>query len=278
VLLELEEAVRGAEARESAEQRSADAIRMLDDLFDEARKQADQTLANAIESHIDPYLQCVFGEAASARIARDERDGYSIALYRPQQGAEDFKSLSGGTKEQLATAVRLATAEILAPAFDGCLPIVLDDAFTNTDPERVRKLASMLFLASDRGLQVIIGTCQPEDYVDVPGKTVSMRPPRTQVAPSAREAVREEPAASIDRRVLEVGVEPKSPSGASSSDCEAFLAALQGLGGSSGNKSLRESLSWNEARYDQVKEQLLEAQRISLGRGRGGSVSLRGPL
>ena len=75
-----------------------------------------------------------------------------------------FGALSGGTKEQVAAAVRLAMAEVLAENYGGCLPLVFDDAFAYSDPERVQTLQRMLYLAADRGLQIIVLTCNPSDY------------------------------------------------------------------------------------------------------------------
>jgi uncharacterized protein YhaN len=55
-------------------------------------------------------------------------------------------------------------AEILAQSHEGCLPVVFDDAFAHSDPERVQKLLRLLDLAASRGLQVIVLTCTPADY------------------------------------------------------------------------------------------------------------------
>jgi hypothetical protein len=43
---------------------------------------------------------------------------------------------------------------------------------------------------------------------------------------------------------------------------------------SSGNTKLRESLGWESARYDSVKETLVGRGIIQTGKGRGGSVKL----
>ena len=53
------------------------------------------------------------------------------------------------------------------------------------------------------------------------------------------------------------------------------MAALSGLGGKSGNQSLRENLGWDEAKYTAVKDQLIAQNQIALGKGRGGSVALK---
>ncbi len=54
-----------------------------------------------------------------------------------------------------------------------------------------------------------------------------------------------------------------------------FLAALTRLGGSAGNKRLRETLGWDGRTYDDVKQALIDDGAIAPGRGRGGSVSVR---
>lgn len=55
-----------------------------------------------------------------------------------------------------------------------------------------------------------------------------------------------------------------------------FLAVLTELGGSAGNGRLRETLQWAEATYNGVKDDLVAEGVVTLGRGRGGSVSLAG--
>ena len=67
-------------------------------------------------------------------------------------------------REQLAAALRLSMADVLKEAHNGCLPLVFDDAFTNSDPERIDLVKRMLSTAVDRGLQVILLTCDPAAY------------------------------------------------------------------------------------------------------------------
>jgi uncharacterized protein YhaN len=77
-------------------------------------------------------------------------------------------------------------AEILAADHDGCLPVVFDDAFAYTDPERVQSLQRMLNLAALRGLQVIVLTCAPNDYSAFGAREVSIeRPVRTSPSDSS---------------------------------------------------------------------------------------------
>ena len=49
-------------------------------------------------------------------------------------------------------------ADVLKGGRDGCLPLMFDDAFTNSDPRRVDLVKQMLATAVDRGLQVILLT------------------------------------------------------------------------------------------------------------------------
>jgi hypothetical protein len=51
-----------------------------------------------------------------------------------------------------------------------------------------------------------------------------------------------------------------------------FIDALEKLGGSSGNKSLREELGWDEDLYWKVQGNLISEGRLAPGRGKGGSV------
>jgi len=53
-----------------------------------------------------------------------------------------------------------------------------------------------------------------------------------------------------------------------------FVAVLTELGGSVGNRRLRDALGWVEATYDAVKEELVAEGVVTTGRGRGGSVSI----
>jgi uncharacterized protein YhaN len=86
----------------------------------------------------------------------------------------EFSQLSAGAKEQVAAAFRLAMAEVLAEDYDGCLPVVFDDAFVNSDADRQRALQRLLDLAASRGLQVIVLACRPESYATLGAAIVAL--------------------------------------------------------------------------------------------------------
>lgn len=70
--------------------------------------------------------------------------------------------MSGGTREQVADAVRLALAELLSEQSEvSVLPVFFDDAFAYSDPDRVENIQRMLNRAALRGLQVTVLTCSP---------------------------------------------------------------------------------------------------------------------
>jgi DNA repair exonuclease SbcCD ATPase subunit len=147
-----------------SQQRHAKAIELLNQLFSSSREAIDRSLVQPLADRISGYLQCLFGLAAQVRVNLSETGIEGLELLRADDSTFNFQALSGGAKEQVAAAVRLAMAEILATDHDGCLPIVFDDAFAYADPERVQSLQRMLNLAALRGLQVIVLTCAPADY------------------------------------------------------------------------------------------------------------------
>jgi hypothetical protein len=73
--------------------------------------------------------------------------------------ADVIRALSVGTRDQLATLVRLTIAEQLEAA------IVLDDQLVHTDAGRMRWFVEA-FLKTALESQVIVLTCQPEGYVE----------------------------------------------------------------------------------------------------------------
>jgi len=120
-----------------------------------------------------------------------------------QDAAEPFDLLSGGTREQVAAAVRLAIAELLSADHDNALPVVFDDAFAYTDPKRVQTLQRMLDLGASRGLQIIVLSCNPADYAALGARQVNLKamasvPPNPPIA-SESQAERDTLSAAVLR-------------------------------------------------------------------------------
>ncbi|MEB3198395.1 MAG: AAA family ATPase [Candidatus Sericytochromatia bacterium] len=153
------------------------ALECLQAHFRDQRHQLVTRYTAPLTARIERYARCVFGPELQLVLESDATRGAigSIKLNRGLSFA--FAELSDGAKEQLAVAVRLAIAEVLAEAQGEGLPVVLDDAFTNADPVRVARLQGMLDLAAAQGLQVIVLTCTPRDYAALGAASVSLPPP-----------------------------------------------------------------------------------------------------
>jgi len=163
-----------ARARQETLALRSAALRRLHELYVQERQALSDQLTRPLAERVTGYLQRVFGPEAGILIAMDGATFSGLALGRGSAAAIGFDQLSGGAREQVAAAFRLAMAEILAQAHDGCLPVVFDDAFAYSDPERVRRLQAMLDLAARRGLQIILLTCAPGDYALLGAREVTL--------------------------------------------------------------------------------------------------------
>jgi hypothetical protein len=109
--------------------------------------------------------------------------------------------------------MRLAIAELLAEGSDGCLPIVFDDAFAYSDPDRVEGLQAMLDLAANRGLQVIVLTCNPRDYYRLGASEVTLSANRTSSnAGSSTPPIQRSTAAPLSLESRQANTSPRSAS------------------------------------------------------------------
>ena len=75
-------------------------------------------------------------------------------------GRRELERLSIGTREQLSTLFRLCLAERLRSA------LLLDDQLVQSDPDRLRWFRSALRQTASVGLQIIVLTCRPDDYLE----------------------------------------------------------------------------------------------------------------
>ena len=149
----------------SREKRRSEAIKLLHGLFEKSQAEIGASLTAPIAERVTRYLECVMGRGVKVGIDLSEPSKPSLEISRPGDPAPfAFAQLSGGAKEQVAAALRLAMAEILATGHDGCLPVLFDDAFANADPTRTHSLQLMLDQAATRGLQILVLSCTPADY------------------------------------------------------------------------------------------------------------------
>jgi ABC-type thiamine transport system ATPase subunit len=149
---------------------------MLHRLFLEEQRALSDQFTRPFAEKISGYLRCLFGPGTQAKVLLENNAFKRLEVARATHefGSCDFAGLSGGAKEQVAAAARLAMAEVLAQEHDQCLPLVFDDAFAYSDPQRVKNLQDMLGLAAERGLQVIVLTCNPSDYTSLGARQITI--------------------------------------------------------------------------------------------------------
>ena len=264
-----------AKEHRASVQRRADAIQLLHKLFLEEQHELADQFTRPFAEKITGYLQCLFGAGVSANLRLDNNEFDGLKIVRPGQGngTFEFENLSTGAKEQMAAAVRLAMAEVLAEDHDDCLPVVFDDAFAYSDSDRVTTLQRMLDRAATQGLQIIVLSCNPSDYAALGAKAITLtaEPTSHQLPPSEQPAAINQPS---DDFMDSPDDSPAPTRDVSDSQREALISALRLEGGPKGNLSLRQSLGWDAATYDSVKNDLVASGHLIPGRGRGGSVTL----
>lgn len=265
--------------RDSVE-RKANATKLLHQLFLEAKLALSEQLTRPFAQKIKGYLDCLFGAGVSVNIRLEESGFSSLEIVRPgrDSAAMTFECLSAGTREQIAAAVRLAMAELIAGGHDNCLPIVFDDAFTNCDPERIRALQSMLDRAARNGLQVVVLSCSPSDYASLGARTIFLSGQVDTGRLPADALIREslQPIALVEPDVVAPNVDTDMDTDGTVTDslCEDFISALRSAGGSKGSNGLRQQLGWDEAKFNAIKLELIASRQLTVGRGRGGVISL----
>jgi DNA repair exonuclease SbcCD ATPase subunit len=170
-----------AAAKLAVTRREAEATKLLASLFASKKQDVESQFVAPLSSRVADYLRTILGPDTAVDIAYSGGSFGKLSVARGEFGnvTWDFCSLSGGTREQVAAAFRLAMAEILAESHGGTLPVIFDDAFTNADADRQRKLQRLLDLAADRGLQVIVFSCTPEAYAGLGAHHVSLPSPLT---------------------------------------------------------------------------------------------------
>ena len=155
------------QAREERQaiERTATALQQLQRAFHGAQQQAASHYCAPLQMALRGYLEALVpGGAAEALLAFDPQQGFADLRLQRSRATFEFGQLSGGMREQLGAALRLALAEVLLGAYDGCLPLVLDDAFSNSDPQRQAGVLRMLERGVQQGVQILLFSCTPAAF------------------------------------------------------------------------------------------------------------------
>ena len=141
------------------------AIRLLRTTVEESRNAALAAVAAPVEVAATRTLQRIAGN----RLGRVQL-GEAFEPRQVMPGATDapvsIENMSGGEREQIYLATRLALADVLAK--DERRLVVLDDVLVATDAGRLARVTRILEEAGQR-LQVLILTCHPERYLGLTG-------------------------------------------------------------------------------------------------------------
>lgn len=155
----VQEAVEAAEQRERDLEIDADAWLLLRDTLRAVENEEGAHLGRALAGPIATK----FGELTDGRYKNLRLDAQlrteSVDMARGVAvGTDVLKALSVGTRDQLATLIRVTIADQLRAA------IVLDDHLVHTDPKRLEWFREVLTKTA-LNTQVIVFTCRPEDYL-----------------------------------------------------------------------------------------------------------------
>jgi DNA repair exonuclease SbcCD ATPase subunit len=148
------------------------AARHLHFLLEQKKQSATQSILAPLEAKLTSLFAELSG-ITSRKVFLDEN--LSVAgIGETREESHPFEWLSQGAKEQLLLCLRMAVAEELA--VNEPQTLILDDSFVNTDSNRHERLLKLLIKKSN-ALQMIVMTCHPERWSQIPGiKRLSIEP------------------------------------------------------------------------------------------------------
>ncbi|MGE0627605.1 MAG: AAA family ATPase [Hyphomicrobiaceae bacterium] len=153
----LKERLAGAQARVADLELEVSALSLLRDRLDCEHESLRETVMRPLVNRLQPLLEALF---PGARVALEgpllttefDRDGRSEAVGR----------LSDGTREQIATLVRLAYARMMVDR-GSPMPLILDDALVFSDDTRLAAMFRLLSEAAKRH-QVLVLSCREQVF------------------------------------------------------------------------------------------------------------------
>jgi uncharacterized protein YhaN len=164
-LVRAEEDVAKLRREFAAEELRVAAVKLLHDTVAECRSAALAAVAAPVEMATTRILQRIAG----SRLGRVQLgDTFEPGHVLPElaEGSVSVEQISGGEREQIYLATRLALADVLAMGERQL--VVLDDVLTATDTGRLARVMGVLEEAARR-LQVLVLTCHPERYRGLTG-------------------------------------------------------------------------------------------------------------
>jgi exonuclease SbcC len=163
-LAAVEEEINRLDEEIARQQLHINAVRLLHETLAERKREVLQSVLGPVRIRANQTLQRIVGTRFDD-IQFDESLLPQGVAPRSSEEPVALDQLSGGEREQLHFAVRLALADV---AFGNQRQlVVLDDVFTYTDTTRLARIATILDEAADR-FQIVLLTCHPERYRGLP--------------------------------------------------------------------------------------------------------------
>ena len=149
-----DEAVQAIDRREHELDLDYGAWQLLRDTLQEAEAEDAVHLGKALVDPITKRMAQLTGGRYGNLLIGPKLETEGIELGGSQR---DLEALSVGTREQLATVLRLTIADALGST------VVLDDQLVQSDASRMDWLRAFMIECADR-FQILVFTCHPEEY------------------------------------------------------------------------------------------------------------------
>ncbi|MBW1982661.1 MAG: AAA family ATPase [Deltaproteobacteria bacterium] len=135
-------------------------IRLVYETLSECRAEAVAGIVGPVEKMATKTLQRVAGRRLGCLKVGENFEPVNV-IPEISESSVSLDSVSGGEKEQIYLATRLALAEVIAK--NERQLVVLDDVLTFTDAGRLARVMNILEEAAQK-LQILVLTCHPERY------------------------------------------------------------------------------------------------------------------
>jgi DNA repair exonuclease SbcCD ATPase subunit len=163
----IEEQIKELRAEIDRDQLRAEALKLLRETINECEEEATAGVAGPVADRASKLLQRIAGKRIGAISLGDDLAPWGVGPAETDETI-DLEILSGGEREQVHLAVRLALAELLTKDAGQRRLVVLDDVLTATDDERLGRVIAVLEEMRPHA-QFVILTCRPERYKPLKG-------------------------------------------------------------------------------------------------------------
>jgi energy-coupling factor transporter ATP-binding protein EcfA2 len=163
----VEEQIKELRAEIDRDQLRAEALKLLRQTINECEEEATAGVAGPVADRASKLLQRIAGKGIGAISLNDDLAPWGVGPAETDETI-DLEVLSGGEREQVHLAVRLALAELLTKDAGQKRLVVLDDVMTATDDERLGRVIAVLEEMRSHA-QFVILTCHPERYKPLKG-------------------------------------------------------------------------------------------------------------